>query len=187
MSTGDGAGIAVSGGGVWAPATLGIAATSRVATINRYIESLRMPGLIPGAEPPTGCRTMRSAVDHPLDQPVEQLHLRTDELRPRLVEREPLGPVDLGELVAATRARWPLHVEAVTAHGAGVEVAGRSPRGHLLAALLHDGAQLDEPVGGQARAGLLLELAQGRHARVLVGLVLALGDRPRAEVLLGPE
>jgi hypothetical protein len=35
MSTGDGAGIAVSGGGVWAPATLGIAATSRAATMNR--------------------------------------------------------------------------------------------------------------------------------------------------------
>ena len=36
-------------------------------------------------------------------------------------------------------------------------------------------------------AGLLLELAQRARERLLAVLVLALGDRPRAEVLLGPE
>jgi len=36
-------------------------------------------------------------------------------------------------------------------------------------------------------AGLLRELAQRGRQRLLLGVVLALGDRPRAGVLLGPE
>src|SRR6188472_1854313 len=103
--------------------------------------------------------TTSSAIYHPLGQPIEQLDLSADELAPRFVEAEPLGPVDLGELLAASRARRPFHLEAVAAHGRRVEVAARGPGRHLLAALLHDRAQLDERVGGQARAGLLLELA----------------------------
>src|SRR3954471_12664323 len=152
------------------------------------MESLRMAGFIPAGEnSDSSSEDARSAVSHPPAQPVEQLDLGADELASRLVEREPLSAVDLGELLAAPRARRPLHLEAVAAHRAGVEVAPRGPRRHLLAALLHDGPELDELVGGQPRAGLLLELAQGRHPRVFVGLVLALGDRPRTEVLLGPE
>ena len=95
-----------------------------------------------------------------LDQPVEQLDLGADELGPRLVEREPLGPVDLGELLAGGPSAAATPSRSCCCARRGVEVAARGPRGHLLAALLHHGAELDQLVGGQARAGLLLELAQ---------------------------
>src|SRR4051794_27753035 len=57
---------------------------------------------------------------HARDEPVEQLDLRGDELLARLVDAEPPGPVDLGELGLAARARRPLHRERVAAHRLGV-------------------------------------------------------------------
>ena len=67
--------------------------------------------------------------------PIDEGRLRLDQLLlcgPRL---EPLGPVDLGELLLDPRARGPLHLEGVAAQGAGVEVGLGGPAMDDLVAL----------------------------------------------------
>jgi hypothetical protein len=55
----------------------------------------------------------------------------------------------------------------------------------LAAGLLHRWERGERAVDGEA--GLLGELAPGRGERILARLELALGDRPGAGILLGPE
>src|SRR4051795_10505262 len=56
-------------------------------------------------------------------QAVEEADLTLDQLRAGLLHGEPRRPVDLRELLEATRARWPLQLEGVAHAGPGVEVA----------------------------------------------------------------
>src|ERR687896_1346764 len=122
-----------------------------------------------------------------LGQPVEQLGLRGVQLLARLVEPEPARAVDLGELAHRARPRRPFERERVAAGGVGVDVALDREGRDLLAALELDGPELGQLALGQRRAELLLELARGARARVLVVAVLALRERPRARVLVRPE
>src|SRR5262249_10933896 len=57
---------------------------------------------------------------------------------------------------------------------------------HHLAARLHQFAERTE-VTGEAPSGLLFEFPDGGRQRILARVVLALGDRPGAEILLGPK
>ena len=67
---------------------------------------------------------------------VEKLDLRGVDLQARLVEIEPLGAVDLGELAPLSRLRRPLHLERVAAQRRGIGVAAYGPRVDDLAAAL---------------------------------------------------
>src|ERR687897_2754978 len=131
---------------------------------------------------PISCRSRK-----PLYQTVEKLRLSRIQLLARLVDAEPAGAVDLGELRGAPGARRPLHRERVAAHGVGVEVALGGPGGHDLAALLLHVVELDQLARRQGRARLLLELPQRAGERIVAVLVLALRDRPDAGVPASPE
>ena len=81
-------------------------------------------------------------------QPVQEGGLSGVDLRARFREGEPLGAVDLREILHAPGAGRPFHLKGVAARRAG-EVALASPGVNGLAALLQDGAER----GGRARAG----------------------------------
>ena len=120
------------------------------------------------------------------DQPVEQLDLGPTSFAARLVEVEPLSPVDLGELLRAARARRPLHREGVAATAS----ASRSPRRPTRSTScrrLHDGAEVDQLPAGAGVPSLLLELAQRAGPRVLVGSYSPLGIDHAPRSLLRPE
>src|SRR4051812_30168461 len=89
-------------------------------------------------------------------EPYQQLGLRGVELRRCLLEREPAGAVDLGELLRAAGPRRPLDREGVAADRARVEVAGGRVRGDDLAALLAHVAELDEVRAVRQRRAQLL-------------------------------
>src|SRR4051812_3052469 len=129
---------------------------------------------------------MRLAEDFPLEQ-VEERPLALDELASRDGGVEPLGAVDLGELLPTARVRWPLQRECRAPDGRRVELALDRPRPDALAAGLAQLTQVERPAGRDVAAGLLRELAPGRREGVLVGVVLALDDRPGAVVLARPE
>src|SRR5215217_5753370 len=121
-------------------------------------------------------------------EPYQQLGLRRVELLARLLEAEPGGAIDLRKLLHPPRSRRPLDRERVAGDRVGVDVARGGVGGDDLAALLAHLAELDELGAGRQRAAeLLFELAQRARARIVAVLVLALRDRPRAGVLLGPE
>src|SRR5205085_3582920 len=65
---------------------------------------------------------------HQSVEPVEERHLRGEQLLARGIEAEPAGAVDLRELLVATAARRPLDREGVARDRAGVEVAFDRPR-----------------------------------------------------------
>ena len=67
-------------------------------------------------------------------QAVEERHLARHQLRRRLVQPEPGGPVDLGELLHPARTRRPLQLERVAACGRGVQVTLCRPHRQHLAA-----------------------------------------------------
>src|SRR5262249_19404385 len=111
--------------------------------------------------------------------------LALENLRARLVRREPLRAVDLRTLHAAAPGR-PFQLEGVGSQGHGIEVAFERPGGDDLAAALHDLAERKE-LALPGRAGFLLDLALGHRERVLAGDIFAFRDRPGAEILLRPE
>src|SRR5262245_23347705 len=119
-------------------------------------------------------------------QLLEHGHLTSEDLPFRLVEGEPGSPIDLGEILEAPGAARPFEREGVAADGRGVAVALEGPGCHYLAARLLDRRQGDE---GAARLDpcLLPELARGGDEPLLAGVVLSLGNRPGAEVLVLPE
>src|SRR5262249_28327442 len=104
-----------------------------------------------------------------------------------LFELEPLGAVDLRHLDPPTRAGRPLEQERVAVHRRHVEVSSESPGVDDLAGLLLDLSQIIRLANRRLGAELLLELPQRRRERVVFEVVLALRDRPRAEVALGPR
>src|SRR5439155_7914563 len=140
-----------------------------------------------GAHAPGSPACSRAGFAEVLTQPVEERRLGGEEPLARLVEPEPGRPVDLRELLRPARARRPFELERVAAHRLRVEVALRRPGPDELATALAHLPQLDQRSLGQLGAGLLGELAPGANQRRLVVAVLALGDRPGAEVLARPE
>src|ERR1044072_5460280 len=81
--------------------------------------------------------------------PYQELGLGRVELLLRLLDREPARAVDLGKRLHTAAARRPLHLERVAGDGLGVAIPLRGARGDALAALLLDGAELDELGAGR--------------------------------------
>src|ERR1700754_2502407 len=124
-----------------------------------------------------------------LEQAVEKLALRREELAARRLQLEPVGAVDLGELDFAAAFGRPLHLECVAVECLRVEVALRRPGVDDFAGPLADRAEVDQLARvefGAALAELLVELPQRRSPRVLLTLDAALGDRPGAVVASRP-
>ena len=123
-----------------------------------------------------------------LEQPVDQLALRRDQLLPGGGGTKPLRPIDLRELLLIAGARRPLHREADALEFLRIEFGLRGPGVDDLAALT-DRAQLGQVAGGQLRRRpeLLAELAQCGLDQLLAGVGFSLGDRPGTEVFLRPE
>src|SRR4051812_42131035 len=149
-----------------------------------FAGGLRRPP-IGGGSPRTA--RLRPAVSGAFGQPVQQWRLRRQDALARGVEREPRRPVDLRELPHRPGPRRPLDREAVRVHGVGVQVSLERPRGDDLAATLPDLPELHELARRRRRPELLTELAQRTRARILPVVVLTLGDRPGADIALGPE
>src|SRR5262245_41239675 len=117
---------------------------------------------------------------------VEKRDLTGNDTLRGLSQGEPGGAVDFGEGLATAGFRRPFHLESDRTQRGDVEIALDGEGVDPLARLLADAAQRNQ-LAGQGPAGLLGKLAAGRLLGRLVLVVLALGDRPGAEVALGPE
>src|SRR3954471_4891326 len=123
--------------------------------------------------------------DH-LSQPLEQRALSCVDLLVGCCEREPFCTVVLREGLALAAARRPFHLESVAANAAHVEVELGRERGDDLSAALLDLAKRSQR-HGQLKSKLLGKLpSRGGFCVFFVG-ILALRDRPGAEVLVAPE
>src|SRR4051812_8084865 len=56
---------------------------------------------------------IRLSTDDAVPEAIQERHLALDQLRPRLVQPEPGGPVDLREFLHPPGPRRPLHAEGV--------------------------------------------------------------------------
>src|SRR5262245_29657865 len=83
--------------------------------------------------------------------------------------------------------RWPLHLVGVAHRGRRVEVSLDCPPEHELARLLCDLPKIHKRVVWDLVSGFFCELSPSHRHELLAGLHLALGDRPVADVLLGPK
>src|SRR5262249_11034195 len=117
---------------------------------------------------------------------LEQWRLASEDLPSRIIESEPLRSIDFGEILKAPCPARPFDREGVAADRGSRRIALEGPGLDRLAARLFDRCELDE---GSARldAGLLRELARSGGERFLASVVLALGNRPGAQVLVLPE
>src|SRR6266545_1087972 len=176
-----------------AASAFGGAAARRLIVCCALLTTAAAPGWSPGspgcwpAWPSTRVVAGASALGQRVEQPVDQLGLGRENLLAGGRHVEPLRPVDLGELALAAGARRPLDGEGVAGDRLGIEIAGSRPGAEDLAAPLPDRAQLQQVLVPEPVAGLLLQFAQRGLQRVVALVVLALGDRPGAQVLLGPE
>src|SRR6266567_1273906 len=116
----------------------------------------------------------------------EQCALRRIDLLEGHRDREPLGPVDLGEFLTLAGLGRPLEREHVAAELRRVTVAFHCPGVDHLAAALRDRCQRDERTLSPA-AGFLLELALRGRQRLLFRWKLTLGHRPGPCVFPRPE
>src|SRR3954447_10400279 len=108
-------------------------------------------------------RLVAKLLTEALQQGVDPLHLGVEDLAPRLVGVEPLGPIDLREVTLATAARRPLEPEGVAPQRRRIELPLRRPGLDHLAGLLADRAEVDHPLDRQCRCRdteLLPHLAQ---------------------------
>src|SRR5688572_29400672 len=112
--------------------------------------------------------------------------LRRQDMAKGLSQREPLTAIDLREARRAAGARRPFHLELVAPYGGRIDLALDRPGMHDLPAALLDRRQRDERAV-ERLPHLLEELAPGGGEAVFSVVELALGDRPGAEILLGPE
>src|SRR5262249_34315677 len=80
----------------------------------------------------------------------------------------------------------PLHLEAIAREARWIEIALQRPGGDNLAAFLGDVAERHK-LAFDVGTGLLREFAPGDRERILAFRIFAFGDRPGAEILLGPE
>ena len=77
-------------------------------------------------------------------EPREKFGLGRVDLRSRLVDREELGAIDLGEVLPAARSRRPLGFEGVALNAGRIEVALEGPGDDGLAGFLTDFAEWNE-------------------------------------------
>src|SRR6185437_10772640 len=95
-----------------------------------------------------------------LEEAIEELALRREELAARRLQLEPVGAVDLGELDLAAALRLPLHLECVAVERLRVEVALGGPGVDDFAGPLADRAEVDQLARVEVRrafAELLVE------------------------------
>src|SRR5260370_5542637 len=125
------------------------------------------------------------SAQHP-HQAVDELPLARQDLLPCGFGRKPFGAIDFREALPGGALRRPFDHGGIGLDFGRVEIALDRPGEHALAAGLAHLAQRAELALGPD-PGLLLELAHGDRERILAGRIFALGDRPGARILLGPE
>src|SRR6476661_6775750 len=132
-------------------------------------------------------RRARFGVSECIHDLTEKRPLALQKLRPRLIYREPVHPVDLRILPDVARPLRPFEREGVADRAVQVEVYPHRERGDDFAARLAQRRQVDaRPVGGRF-ADFLFELTAGGEPAVFALDVLSFRDRPSAVVPLGPE
>src|SRR5262249_21176890 len=121
-----------------------------------------------------------------IDQLTQQWQLSLGNLAQCFGRGEPSRAIDFGKGSFPARAGRPFNLEGVALDCVSVDVVLDGPGfDQLTAGDLHRG-EWDES-SFDLEAGLLLELALSRRQRLLVGVDLALRDRPGAIVLILPE
>ena len=159
-----------------------VAVLTRVARRSQTAEWSRFPS--------RGEYTFAAPADvEALEQAVDERRLRREDLPPRRLRVEPLGPVDLGELALAAAARRPLHRECVAAQRRRVELGLGRPASTTLPPFWRTDPSSISASGRERRrrAQLLPQLAQRAVPQVLALLGFPLRDRPGPEVPLRPE
>src|SRR5580658_9952998 len=117
---------------------------------------------------------------------IEKNALAFVDLLARFGEREPRSAVDLRKNLLAARARRPFEGEAVAAQRRRINIAFGRPGMHDLAAGLLDRAQRLQGIGhGEPRFFGKFELRACQQ--ILPRPCFALGNRPGARILAGPE
>src|SRR3954468_1670427 len=132
-------------------------------------------------------RPIRFGAFDRMHQLIEKRPLTLQELRPRLIYREPAPPVDLRILPDVARPLRPFDGEGVADRAVQVEVSSHRERGDGFAARLAQRRQGDTGTVGGRFADLLFELTAGGEPGVFSFDVFSFRDRPRAVVPLGPE
>src|SRR5213082_2276479 len=137
-------------------------------------------------EPPILARTLSARGTASRDELRDQAALRRIDLLEGHRDREPLGPVDLGEFLTPAGLGRPFEGERIAAELRRIAVTLHRPGVDNLAPALRDRRQRDERALGPT-AGLLFELALRGRQRLLFRCKLTLGDRPGPCVLPRPE
>src|ERR1700722_2187717 len=107
-------------------------------------------------------------------------------LHERLVDRIPRGSVDLREFRHSPRTRRPFERECVALQRCRIEIALARPGGDGFGARLLVGAEIEKRARDR-HAGFFKEFALGGGEEVFAFIGKALGNRPRAFILLRPE
>src|SRR5262245_30712218 len=119
-------------------------------------------------------------------QAVDELTLPLQDLLARRLDRKPFSAVDFRKARPAAALGRPLQLECVRLERRRIEVAlDREGRDNLTARLRNLTERPELATG--TRSGLFLEFTHRDVERVLCFGIFALRDRPRAEVLPGPE
>src|SRR6516162_4510544 len=77
-------------------------------------------------------------------KPIQERSLSLHDPPPRLVERKPGDPIDLGNRLKPAGAAWPFQLEGAGDDGGRVEISFNRPRGNQLAARLPDLPERDQ-------------------------------------------
>src|SRR5437764_15466206 len=108
---------------------------------------------------------------------VQQRHLGWVDPLPRPLEREPLGPVDLGDLDLPTRSWRPLERDGVAANLGRVKVPGQCPGPHHLPGLLTSLPEIEDLALRVGLPQLFCKFPRGPLERTLAGHSRPLVDR----------
>src|SRR5439155_22687338 len=147
------------------------------------MRGLTDPGLEPRGSRALASRGVVTAHRHQLgDEPA----LRWIDLLECHRDCEPLGSVNLGELLLLARLRRPFERKQIAVQLRGIAVALHRPGVDYLAAALRDRRKRDERALGST-AGLFFELTLRGGQRFFPGWELALGNRPGSLVLPRPK
>ena len=103
-----------------------------------------------------------------------------------LVHWEPCGAVDLRNNHPSLRSRRPFDLACVAHQTIGFAVAFRRPGGDDFSAGLFQFPERDS-LGGCGEASLFFKLAAGRGPGIFLRIVFPFGDRPRPQILFGPQ
>src|SRR6202035_2627331 len=102
-------------------------------------------------------------------------------------DRDPLDAIHFGKLPHLPRTAWPFELEHVALGPGGIEVGLKCPHRDAFPARLTQLPEEDGIVVRHLQTRFLLELPEGCSERVLLLVVLPLGDGPRAVALPLPE